>query len=478
METRSGKEVSGVLKRMGKSCLCLLLVLGLMLVSGAAPRPEEAESGKEYLVRCCGEAPPQPLRLVGEEELSALLEAGLVAWYEENAEIFLPDPEPEPPVSRRAVLQGSRSPWYADEMWHLYMVGADTVYERGALGQGIRVGVIDSGISPHQALAGRLEPGWNFVENNSDTSDSVGHGTRVAGLIAGERGDGMVGVAPKVTLVPLKCFTSNSGSLQDICNAITAAVSEYDCDILNLSFGFKSDFIALQEAIAYAVDCGALVVSAAGNGGTATVYYPAIYDNVMGVGGVNRSGGHYSGSNHHAGVFLTAPGEQVVSSDKDGGYSPGSGTSFATPLVSGAAAALWSWAPWLSAEELTLLLGATALDRGSVGWDEEFGWGILDLRKAMETLDAAPTGLFLSLSEGETPSAELRNHTRQRADCILAAAQYGIGGRQRSVSVTSLSLAPGETREVPLPEGPCRLFLCDGDWRPLCEPLETGLPAP
>ncbi len=110
------------------------------------------------------------------------------------------------------------------------MIGAPTAFDRNAAGQGIRVGVIDSGVNPHPDFGSRLLPGHNYIENTKnpdDTADTFGHGTRVAGLIAGAGEHDCIGAAPMAEIVPLKCTDGQTVRVSALCRAIYGGIDDY-----------------------------------------------------------------------------------------------------------------------------------------------------------------------------------------------------------------------------------------------------------
>jgi subtilisin family serine protease len=412
-----------------------------------------------------------PFRVVSRDELDRLLAQDRLEWYEPDGTVYLLDPLPE---AGTAALLGALSPWYADEMWHLDMIAAETAYELDATGEGVRVAVIDSGANQHPDLEGRLAEGWNYLRNNASTGDSNGHGTAVCGLIAGGGEGGMVGAAPKAILIPLKAFEGTTTRVSTVCQAIWAAVDDYDCDVINMSLGATDDSVALQEAIAHAVENGVIVVAAAGNGGTRTKYYPASYDEVIGVGNVDSSGMVYKNSNHNESVFLTAPGTMVVSLDRLGGYNTFTGCSFSTPLVTGTVADLLSLERDLTRKDVFTILSATAMDRGGEGWDEYYGWGILNLRGSVLALEPELDFLLTApwTEDGRQYTAAV-NHTDTDAACLLITARYDGNGQQKTVTVEP-RLLPAHGREIlALPQDDCKVFLCGADFHPLARTLEV-----
>ena len=415
----------------------LLLALLLALIPGGAAAASETEYIVKYnsaAARLMGDG--APFDVVSEAEMRRLRGLGLLEWYEPDGE---------------AVLLDADSDYYSEIQWNLDLIGAVTAFTRGSVGQGIRVGVLDSGVNPHPDLDGCLQPGRNYIENAdpNDTADNYGHGTRVAGLVAASGPEGYIGVAPGAEIVPLKITDSRSVKISAVCRAIYSGIDDFGCRVLNLSLGVQTQYESLREAAAYAEARGVVLVSAVGNGGTAAVYYPAAYDTVIGVGAVDRTGSVYARSNHNGSVLLTAPGVEVRCPAGQGGYTTGTGTSFAVPQVSGAAAVLLSVDPSLDPARIRQLLSLTASDRGAEGFDEYYGYGILDLTAALEALggSAAPADPCSFLPE-TGPADALRNDTDEEISCTCLLARYDADGVCQSVSAEDFTLPPRGTAEL------------------------------
>jgi subtilisin family serine protease len=161
---------------------------------------------------------------------------------------------------------------------------------------------------------------------------AFGHGTMVAGLIHL--------VAPTAKLMPVKVFSSDgTSSLSLIISGIYYAV-DHGAKVINMSFSFGGTSQELTNAIEYASSRRVIMVASAGNNGQAVVIYPAGYSQVMGISSTNNQDGRSSFSNYGSVVTLAAPGEGLISTYPFNHYAAGWGTSFSTPLVSGAAALL------------------------------------------------------------------------------------------------------------------------------------------
>ncbi|MGL5312941.1 MAG: S8 family peptidase [Peptostreptococcaceae bacterium] len=234
------------------------------------------------------------------------------------------------------------------------MINAPYMWAKNYTGKGIVIAVIDTGCSTkHIALQGQIIGGRNFTtEDNSNPDiyeDYNGHGTHVCGTIAAKAtAQGVVGIAPDSKLLVLKVLDKNgSGRLQSIIDAINYAVSK-NVDIISMSLGGKANDINLYNAIKTAVSKEILVVCASGNEGdnnpdTYEYAYPGSYNEIISVGAIdnNKLAARFTNSNKE--VDLVAPGVNILSTYLDNKYKILSGTSMATPHVSGALALIKQW---------------------------------------------------------------------------------------------------------------------------------------
>ena len=228
------------------------------------------------------------------------------------------------------------------------LIAAPKVWEKSK-GKGITVAILDTGCDvTHPDLSERIIGGRNFTGDDDGHPDVFidynGHGTHVAGTIAASHnGIGVVGVAPEANLLILKVLDKNgSGQYDWIINGINYAV-EQKVDIISMSLGGSQDVIELHQAIQNAVANQILVVCAAGNEGDGQstsdeLSYPAYYNEVISVGSIDlqRHSSEFSNSNNE--IDLVAPGEGILSTYLNGKYATLSGTSMATPHISGALA--------------------------------------------------------------------------------------------------------------------------------------------
>jgi len=225
--------------------------------------------------------------------------------------------------------------------WGVQRVGAPAAWDQGVTGAGIKVGVIDTGIDyTHPALAGNYKGGYNAVKPGEDPKDDHGHGTHVSGTIAAD-GDDIVGVAPKASLYAIKVLDgSGGGTIAGVIDGIGWAVKN-GMQIVNMSLGGPSSE-ELEAAVKAAYDAGVTVVAAAGNDPEAEVSAPACYAQAIAISASDSGDALASFSTTGPQVAFIAPGVKVPSTWLGGGLKSISGTSMATPHVTGLAVLAYS----------------------------------------------------------------------------------------------------------------------------------------
>lgn len=274
--------------------------------------------------------------------------------------------------------------------WGIRSVNAPASWESQFTGKGMKIAVLDTGISPHEDLL--IAGGVSLTSYTSSFNDDNGHGTHVAGIIGAKNNSiGTVGVAHEADVFAVKVLDKNGdGYLSDILKGIDWSISN-NMDIINLSLGAPSDSLALRHAVDKAYNSGILVVAAAGNDGTAdgtgdTVYYPARYDSVIAVSATDTKNKRGSFSATGNTVEFAAPGVNIVSTYLNNKYVSMNGTSMAAPYVAGTLALLKQANPALSNIQLRDKLKETAVDIGEAGKDPFFGYGLVQAPiKAQET---------------------------------------------------------------------------------------------
>lgn len=275
----------------------------------------------------------------------------------------------------------------SDAQWHLRAMNVAAAHKISK-GAGVTVAVIDSGVEPHPDLRKNLLSGTDVVPGGSGDGreDAASHGTAMAGLIAAHGkggGNGALGIAPKAKILPIRDETPKKvGSSVEIARAIRYAISRH-ADIINISSAATSH-PDLANALKEAAAADIVVVAAAGNRpDDVVVPHPAFYDGVVAVGATDRRGNHADVSVTDDKVEIAAPGVDIASTHLGGIYQRATGTSSSTALVAGAAALVRSKYPDLSAKEVVHRLTATATDKGPAGRDPEYGFGVVNLVKAL-----------------------------------------------------------------------------------------------
>lgn len=264
-------------------------------------------------------------------------------------------------------------------------------------GTDIKVAVIDTGISTKAIHAELVAEGYNYIYENNDTEDKIGHGTAIAGIITESSDSALSETVTGVTLVPFIIQTTDGsgkvqkGSPEMLAQAIRDAIDIYGCRVINISIGTTVESTALSEAVEYAEENNAVIISSVGNKNgkdPGSLYYPAAYPTVIGVGSVNKNGRVSGFSQRNESLMLVAPGEKIWTVSKNGKALLTSGTSYAAAFVTAAAAALLYACPELTAEEVRSILCDTATDILGPGYDISSGWGILNSEKAMDGLNS------------------------------------------------------------------------------------------
>jgi subtilisin family serine protease len=264
--------------------------------------------------------------------------------------------------------------------WGLKAYGIPSIWSRSQ-GEGAVVAVIDSGVAHHPDLESAVTDRRNFTLD-AESSDTLGHGTHVAGIIGAR--SGMKGIAPACTILSLKVLGhSGTGDNTWVAQAIQQAV-ESKADIICMSLGSPKADSQIHHAVRAAHAAGLIVVCAAGNDGSA-VNYPAAFQETIGVGAVDKDGKACEYSSRGKEIAVAAPGSDITSCWIDNGYATISGTSMAAPFVAGTLALYVSSArkngKKVNHADVMEALAKTCTDAGDAGRDPLYGWGLIDPHK-------------------------------------------------------------------------------------------------
>lgn len=273
-------------------------------------------------------------------------------------------------------ITGQALPWGVDR------IDAEVAHQSNK-GTGVRVAILDTGIDlDHTDL--RVAGGVSMLPDIPTADDDNGHGTLVAGIVAAlDNGEGVVGVAPEAEIYAVKVLNqSGSGSLGAILAGIEWAVDN-QMQVINMSIGSSMEWPTLvQDALQRAWDAGIVIVAGAGNGGNAegtgdNIWAPGRYAPVIAVGATDGTDKRYSLSCTGATLELMAPGVNVNSTARGGGYGGISCTSAASPHAAGLAALLIASGITTNVEVRQALRNG-ARDLGAPGWDPQYGWGLIN----------------------------------------------------------------------------------------------------
>ncbi len=280
--------------------------------------------------------------------------------------------------------------------WGIDRIDAEIVHSQNK-GRGVKVAILDTGIDlDHRDL--RIAGDVTFVPETTSGDDDHGHGTMVAGVVAAlDNNRGVVGVAPEVELYSVKVLNKNGSGVMSVVLAGIEWAVDNNMQVINMSFGGIMGWpSSVIEAVEKAYQAGTVLVAGAGNGGDqGRIYAPARFEPVIAVGATDQNDTRTSFSCTGPTLELMAPGAGILSTSRGGGYSGGSGTSFATPHVTGIAALLIA-SGVTSNIEVRQILQAMAEDLGSLGWDHSYGYGLVNAAKAtgagnMATAEATVT---------------------------------------------------------------------------------------
>ena len=414
----------------------VLSLVEMALVSQAAPQPPMAgkivifqsginESTKESLINNFGGEKIKDLPLVNgmavllspQAEKALAKQAGVLRIDNDDV-VFALKGKPQP------------SPQPAEEMaWGVDRIDADLVWSTNT-GQGVKVAIIDSGIDldhPDLNVAG----GYNAIDSRKSYNDDYRHGTHVAGIVAALDNEiGVIGTAPKVELYAVKVLNRRGiGFASDIIDGLQWSI-DHGMQVANMSIGSSGSSQSYHDAIIAAYNEGITIVAAAGNNGETdgSIVWPARWSETIAVSATcsntkssdtckegkaivmdaNGEDGLAYFSSYASSIdelnddssvvsinLIAGPGEEINSTWNDGYYHEGSGTSMATPHVTGAVALVLKakgctsgnrLAPGCTPNEIISFLKTNGVeDLGSTGTDVHFGYGLVDAEKAVNS---------------------------------------------------------------------------------------------
>ena len=278
--------------------------------------------------------------------------------------------------------------------WGIDKIDAKLVWPSGNTADPVKLAIIDTGIDvKHPDLTANLKGGVSTVGYTTSYNDDNGHGTHVAGIVGAVDNEiGVIGAGPAIDLYAVKVLDRRgSGYLSDVIEGLDWAIA-HGMQVVNMSLGTSADVLSFREAVQRVNSAGIVQVAAAGNSG-GSVIYPAAYPEVIAVSATDNTDTIASWSSRGPEVDLAAPGVSIYSTYKGQKYKTLSGTSMAAPHVAGAAALVLNsaigaydlngngvWDPI----EVQNKLQDKAVDLGSHGFDNLYGWGLVNAFNAVQ----------------------------------------------------------------------------------------------
>jgi serine protease len=373
-----------------------------------------------------------------------------IEYYDSLPEVLYAEPDYYVTVGgeMRTVKGYPNDPQFSNQ-WHLLLLNMPTVWDFEMGDPSVKVAVIDTGAAytddPDTPADNGLAPdlqntsfdtasAWDYIHDDAIPYDDNSHGTHVAGTIAQSTDNslGCSGMAPGITILPLKVVGANtsSGSNPNFNSYVASALeraADNDTDVINMSLIASGYSQTLQDACTYAYNAGAIIFACSGNNGSETVAYPSAYEHVISVGsiGPDKERATFSqyglgdGDPDNHGLDMMAPGgdgvyysngvlQQTIigydswTTDYTFIYRYQHGTSQASPHAAGLAALLKSYKPELTNDQIEQIMTDTAEDLGSTGVDIFYANGLIS------PVDAIVRATLMGIDEtGETFEGKL-----------------------------------------------------------------------
>jgi subtilisin family serine protease len=285
---------------------------------------------------------------------------------------------------------------YFTKQWSLAITKSVDAWKIIKQKKQIIVAVVDSGVDyNHPDLKNRVlkDEGYNFIDNNKNIMDDLGHGTQVAGIIAAESGNkiGISGIVGSldVKIIPIKVLDKNGKGPSDVVAKGIRYAVDIGADVINVSIDFEEHDTDIEKALLYASTRGVFVVVASGNSNkNCDSYSPAGDVGAFTVAATTEENSKPYFSSYGTNVSVAAPGIDVLTTTLGGKYSEESGTSMSSPIVAGIAAMLIAQNPNLSINYLSKIIESTATDIQGKGIDKTSGYGLVNALKAVQAVQA------------------------------------------------------------------------------------------
>jgi subtilisin family serine protease len=304
-------------------------------------------------------------------------------------------------------------PYFIPYQWDKWVMYADQAWDIVGGSMDVKVAVVDNGCDyQHPDLVADFktgELGYDFIGNDNDprpdntnVAESF-HGTHVAGIIAATR-DNNVGLAgwSLVQLLAVRVLNDSGSGTTDVVASGVRWAADHGARIINMSLTSPSSSTPMEQACAYAAQQGVVIVVASGNEGQEAIGFPAALSQCIAVGASSTDSRLASFSNYGPEQEVVAPGTSILSCVPGGKYGQADGTSMASPQVAGVAALVLAKNWGLSAAEVRAILDASAIDMGLVGRDIQYGYGLVNAKRAVD-LAAAVSASRIPYTVNRTP---------------------------------------------------------------------------
>ncbi|MGP4088772.1 type VII secretion-associated serine protease mycosin [Streptomyces sp. KR55] len=374
-----------------------------------------------------------------------------------------------------------------EQQWHLDAMKVEQMWQTST-GEGVTVAVIDSGVDPaNPDLKGRVLPGKDYASDQpgDEHTDYSGHGTGMAGLIAGTGawggGRGAFGLAPGAQILPIRVPTGDTAAnkaegdkrFNEITPKAIRFAADRGADVINISLAATEGSPQLTEAVSYALGKGSLIFAGVGNDAEEgnPLMYPAATPGVVGVAAVGKDLHRAAESQHGPQVDMAAPGEDMVAPcGSESGLCRSHGTSDATALASASAALIWSEHPaWTNNQVLRVMLNTIGAPTDGAKRNDSIGYGIVRPRIALQDPgDPGPADVYplpdlaavaskapspeASRSEDSTPAVAANEAGQSSGNTMLWIA-VGFGGAALLGALTVIA-AVSRKRRRSLPPAP------------------------
>ncbi len=351
--------------------------------------------------------------------------------------------------------------------YNLFRINAEQAWDISTGSASVVVAVTDDAIyTSHPDLVNKMVAGRDVAENTNDPNPAGNadgfHGTHVSGIVGAEtnNGIGIASIGFNVSIMPIKIARNSDGALVAGYDGIIWA-ADNGADVINMSWGGGNAGTYGQNVCNYAWNQGSILVAAAGNDGVSTVFYPAGYNNVIAVASTTSTDAKSNFSQFGTWIDISAPGSDIVSCNESGTYSYASGTSMASPLVSGLLGLMKSANMSLSNTEIINCMYSSAdnIDAQNPSYINQLGHGRINAYQALLCVTASAAevdaGIYSILQptggscDGNiSPSVILRNYGTDILTSVTI--NYQIVGHDTHIYNWTGSLAQDETEIINL----------------------------